>query len=247
MLVDAPSTTPLEKIRISDLLRLLPRCYRSALEIGPANGRVTEHIARFFPDFTVLDVQRPSFDLQGVKIVMGSVTNLPFPNNYFDFVLCTEVLEHVTEFEKACREIIRVTRHEVLIGTPYRQDVRVGRTTCQNCGAKNPPFGHFNSFSERDLRKLFPLMQVKEKSLVGQQRPWRTNTISVKLMDFAGNPWGTYGQEDPCSHCGTALHAPSQRNLSQKIASKIAFLLNRGQRSFVQLEPVWIHLLLEKK
>jgi len=40
--------------------------------------------------------------------VPGSVTELPFPDNSFQFVFCTEVLEHVLDPHKAAAEISRV-------------------------------------------------------------------------------------------------------------------------------------------
>ena len=35
----------------------------------------------------------------------GDVTQLEFPNDSFDVVFCTEVLEHVAALQKACFEI----------------------------------------------------------------------------------------------------------------------------------------------
>jgi len=50
----------------------------------------------------------------------GSLTDLPFRDGEFDFVFCTEVLEHIPDDKRAIREIARVLRPEglVLISTP---------------------------------------------------------------------------------------------------------------------------------
>ncbi|OGW83515.1 MAG: hypothetical protein A2987_03850 [Omnitrophica bacterium RIFCSPLOWO2_01_FULL_45_10] len=42
--------------------------------------------------------------------VLGSAQEIPFPDAYFDCVLCTEVLEHLPEPEKAVNEIKRVMK-----------------------------------------------------------------------------------------------------------------------------------------
>jgi hypothetical protein len=70
--------------------------------------------------------------------------DLGFADDFFDFVLCAEVLEHIptASLSRACSELGRVSKHYVLIGVPYRQDIRVGRTTCWSCRKKNPPWGH---------------------------------------------------------------------------------------------------------
>jgi SAM-dependent methyltransferase len=39
----------------------------------------------------------------------GSLTSIPLPDERFDLILCTEVLEHITEHEDALNEIARVT------------------------------------------------------------------------------------------------------------------------------------------
>jgi len=41
---------------------------------------------------------------------IASVTDIPFPSNYFDAVICNHVLEHVDDDDKAMKEIFRVTR-----------------------------------------------------------------------------------------------------------------------------------------
>ncbi len=52
--------------------------------------------------------------------VPGSITELPFPDDSFHFVFCTEVLEHVPDHHKAAAEISRVLTSGglALISTP---------------------------------------------------------------------------------------------------------------------------------
>ncbi len=45
-----------------------------------------------------------------VNIMRGNAENLPFPDNYFDFVNCGEVTEHVNDPERVCNEIFRVLK-----------------------------------------------------------------------------------------------------------------------------------------
>ena len=40
----------------------------------------------------------------------ADVTRMPFPDACFDLVVCSEVLEHIPDHEKAIREIIRVLK-----------------------------------------------------------------------------------------------------------------------------------------
>lgn len=45
-----------------------------------------------------------------VTIVQGDATNLPFGDNEFDYVVCSEVLEHLPDDAAAAREIYRVLK-----------------------------------------------------------------------------------------------------------------------------------------
>src|SRR5512138_3449569 len=111
-----------EQLRTNDLLRLLPEGRRSILEIGARDGYHTQLLTTRFESVTALDLQKPPFSFDRVIPVQGDVTALEFPDNYFDCVLCAEVLEHVPAVDKAAAEISRVVKHEAVIGVPYRQD-----------------------------------------------------------------------------------------------------------------------------
>src|SRR5207249_763042 len=54
------------------------------------------------------------------EAVEASLLDLPFQDGEFDFVFCTEVLEHISEDTRALREISRVLRSEglALFSTP---------------------------------------------------------------------------------------------------------------------------------
>ncbi|HKC86838.1 MAG TPA: hypothetical protein VKG02_12725, partial [Blastocatellia bacterium] len=65
-------------------------------------------------------------------------------------------------------------------------------------------------------------------------------------MDVAGNPWGTYDQEEVCVHCGQEIGKPAERNLAQKLCSRLAFPLNAAQARFISARPDWIHMVFKK-
>src|SRR5579875_4152823 len=129
---DQPSVD--EERRVERVMSLLPTEAVSVLEIGARHGVMTRRLAAKFEDVTALDLQMPSFDIPGVSRVKGDVQRLQFPDNAFDCIVCTEVLEHVPDAAAAAREMTRVTRSHILVGVPYRQDTRVGRLTCKHCG-----------------------------------------------------------------------------------------------------------------
>lgn len=237
-----------EQSRVADLMGLLPLDVHSVLEIGARDGYISLRLAERGLSVTSLDLEKPLIKHQNIRCVQGDVTALEFPDKAFDLVFCSEVLEHIPPgmLRRACREIVRVATNYVLIGVPFRQDIRLARTTCGACGKVNPPWGHVNRFDEALLCKLFPDCEIIKTSFIGKTKQ-RTNYISCLLMDIAGNPYGTYVQEEPCVHCGSAIGRPRARSFVQKACTKAAVLLTRTQVLFAPEQPVWIHVLLKKR
>lgn len=238
----------LERARTADLLALSSGEGESAIDVGTRDGHFALLLAERFPRVTALDLQLPAVPDSRISCVAGDVRNLPFPDDSFDLVVCTEVLEHIppNDLEQASKELARVTRRHLLIGVPYKQDTRVGRTTCMRCGARNPPWGHVNRFDETKLRRLFSDLGVERTSFVGANAA-STNFVASSMMNLAGNPYGTYGQDEPCIRCGARLLEPPPRRLHQKVLTRLAFWAVRATRPFKQRRPIWIHLLFRKR
>lgn len=237
--------TEQEQARSADLLRLVPRGRKSVLDIGARDGHFSRLLTDYFDEVTALDLEKPTFDFPRVTTVAGDITKLQFPDASFDCVFCAEVLEHIPALEQACRELVRVARHEIVVGVPYRQDTRVGRTTCKRCGKINPPWAHVNTFDEEKLQRLFPGRKIQATSFVGSNDE-ATNPLSTRLMDWAGNPWGTYDQDEPCIHCGAALVAPNGRSAMSRVFSAVAVRLNRLQQAAAKPHGNWIHMVFVK-
>lgn len=237
--------SPSEKLRTEDLLGLFPQSGLASLDIGARDGHFSLLLAERFKRVVALDLTLPKFVHPRVRCVQGTAEKLPFPDRAFDFVFCAEVLEHIPAKHLAivCGELARVTNASLLIGVPYRQDTRVGRTTCSACGGKNPPWGHVNTFTEATIKDLFPSLRIDRISFVGSTSQ-ATNALSTKLMDLAGNPYGTYRQEEPCIYCGSKLLAPPRRSLSQRVLTKLAFWSRRVTEAFARPHANWIHVVL---
>lgn len=67
----------------------------------------------------VATASRHNFDKR-LKLRVGSVYRLPYPSNYFDVIICSEVLEHLDSDLKGLREIARVLKKggRILITVP---------------------------------------------------------------------------------------------------------------------------------
>lgn len=98
----------------------------SCLNAGCGEGLFLEFLNGYGDLLRIVhaDLQRPELgrwqsDPRN-EAVTGSLTNLPFAESEFDFVFCTEVLEHVEDDARGLREIARVLKPGgvLLLSTP---------------------------------------------------------------------------------------------------------------------------------
>lgn len=93
------------------------------LEIGPSHGFVTEYLRKFGVSVTTLDYKK-----EYSPDILGSVLDMPIPDNSFDMVIICEVLEHLPyeDFPRALGEIRRITRRSVLLSEPDSRHMLLG-------------------------------------------------------------------------------------------------------------------------
>lgn len=238
---------PTEQVRISSLIGLAKNGATSALDVGARDGYLSSLLANKVERVVALDLLKPVVDDPRIICVEGDASALSFRDEEFEIVLCAEVLEHIPEptLSLVCKELVRVTSRHLIIGVPLKQDLRLCRSTCGNCGSTNPPWGHVNSFDEKRLAALFAPLRIDATEYIGKAPPG-TNFLSAWLMDFAGNPFGTYEQDEACCSCSKDIGVPMQRTVIQRVATRVATLLQRTQAMLHREHANWIHIRFSK-
>ncbi len=104
-----------------------------------------------------------------VTFELGDICNLRFPNDYFDKIICTEVLEHITDHKKATSELYRVLKPSGKLAVtvpnknyPFMWDpinkVREGL----GLGHFNPLNGFWGGIWAYDHKRLYLPQDLKE-------------------------------------------------------------------------------------
>lgn len=79
------------------------------LEIGAGTGIQAQRLSGMGYEVTALDVQTSSYrDIRCFDIVEYDGINIPLPNNSYDVVFSSHVLEHVTHLDEVLKETYRV-------------------------------------------------------------------------------------------------------------------------------------------
>jgi SAM-dependent methyltransferase len=131
----------------------------SILSIGVGNGyfeisaaRKKFAVAALDPDHKAIERLVP----MGIDAKQGLMSSLPFADAQFDFVVASEVLEHLVpdETAKGLSEIRRVLKPGgYFIGTvPFNELLADKKTVCPSCGEIFHRWGHQQSFNRECMR-----------------------------------------------------------------------------------------------
>jgi ubiquinone/menaquinone biosynthesis C-methylase UbiE len=117
-------TTPdVERQRLEFLNAISLNVGEKVLDVGSGPGFLAKIMAeKVKPNGSIYGVDVSEFLLniarsntsenEELKFLYGDATDLPFPNEFFDTVVCAQVLEYVNDIDKALREIQRVVRKD---------------------------------------------------------------------------------------------------------------------------------------
>lgn len=132
--------------------------FTSLLDIGGAEGYKAA-LAR-----SIFDVDVRSVDLSGeackrAKEIFNvdgesvDIHQLPYNDNEFDVVLCSETLEHVPDIQRATKELIRVCRKAVIITVPHESKEVIEKNIRENI-----PHAHIHSLDTDAFDFILPII-----------------------------------------------------------------------------------------
>ena len=144
--------------------KLLEKSFKSCktyLDIGCGTGEYLS-FARQFADYVCgLDISKNYLhrckSRKADDLIIGDSNNLPFQNQAFDCVLCSEVIEHIKPHETAIREILRVSKKFAVVSTPNHGLLRMlmAKLGRQKLSSLDAEVGHINILRFQELMPKF--------------------------------------------------------------------------------------------
>jgi len=137
----------------SDLIKKYSRENDTILDAGVGMGRLLSH----FPY-----LKRYGFDIsfgylelaqkKGIEVCYTLVEELPYKQDFFDIVVCTDMLEHVLDLNLSVRNLLNVLKKSgiLIVRVPYRENL-YGYLP-ELCPYK---YVHVRNFDENSLKLLF--------------------------------------------------------------------------------------------
>lgn len=224
-----------DKEAIAKVTSLIPKDVNSILDLGCGDGRITNELLGF-KRVIGLDFAKVALKYVKGECVLGSCTNLPFHRNSFDLMVITQVLEHLSDegYEKTVKEIEELSPRYIIVGVPYKQDIRGLLCKCSNCGYTYLPSSnigeHVRSFSEKKLASLFSYYIVDSISYAGKSR---TDPL-LRIRHLLGYYY-TVAKYSPetCPRCGSSRQFSRRKGLFYRVISSVSWRIGRRRPVFI--------------
>ena len=102
----------------------------------------------------IKDFSIPNSNKSSCVFALGDINSLPFKDNAYDAVVCSEVLEHLEFLEKGVSEIVRVLKPGGILAVSVPR--YLPELICWKLSPEysNTPGGHVRIFKQRELKQL---------------------------------------------------------------------------------------------
>lgn len=144
------------------IISKIPKDIISILDVGCGNGWVAKEFLPKGKQVYSLDISvtNPAIvkklypDKKHFAVAADSF-HLPFYDCSFDYVIASEIIEHVFDPAAFVKELFRVVKKggSLVITTPYKEKILY--YLCIHCNQKTPANAHIHSFDEKKLESLY--------------------------------------------------------------------------------------------
>ncbi len=139
----------------SDLIEIYGKNQKNLkiLDVGVGLGRLLSGFSQF--DCYGIDIVMPNLEHtkdKSIEVALSKVEDMPYVDNFFDMIVCTDVLEHVIDLNIAIKQIKRVLRPggTLIVRVPYRENL------IPYLSEEYPyHYAHLRAFDEAGLKLYF--------------------------------------------------------------------------------------------
>jgi len=181
------------RLRLKFALESLRLVKGRLLDLGSGDGRLGQKIKQFYPQLEIIGLEpdkklvagakKRTAGVKGLSYLSGRGEKIPFPDNSFEAVLASCVLEHVDDYQKTLREISRVIKpggifHSV---TPLEADPWVLHHWFREWiwSRTKRHLGHQHPFTRKELLAAI----AKEGFVI--KRTWSSQFFLFQIMELA--------------------------------------------------------------
>lgn len=167
------------------------------LDVGVGIGRLLSLLPTSFDKYG-MDISKYYLTIakkKGIKVALALIDDIPYKENFFDVIVCTDVLEHVFDLNSSLKKILFCLKKGglLVIRVPYKENL-------SGYLEKTYPYKyvHIRNFDEHSLQLLFQKvfnLRVLEYQLTGtiihkDVLEYRFSEHFRRRMHLLFNPFG---------------------------------------------------------
>ena len=111
------------------------------------------------------------------KIALNSnAENLPFPTDFADVVVCSDILEHVLSFDTALSEVFRILKPGgiLVVDVPWNQML----------SGTLADFSHLRTFNQDNLKPRFNKFVILDQAVIPSQYGWIGHIVIIMQKPY---------------------------------------------------------------
>jgi 2-polyprenyl-3-methyl-5-hydroxy-6-metoxy-1,4-benzoquinol methylase len=180
-----------------ELVKFLPNNYKRVLEVGCGTGGFRDTLKKDIEIWGIEPNKEAANEamVRGYKVLVGFYEEVAeqCPNNYFDLIICNDVIEHMLEHERFLELIkLKMTPDASIIGSI--PNVRYFGNLCKLLLNKDWKYvdngvldrTHLRFFTEKSLKRTFNDAKYSIEELSGIQSDFtRWKTFKMCVRNFA--------------------------------------------------------------
>jgi SAM-dependent methyltransferase len=232
--------SPMIAKKLQTLTEMIPPSTTRILDLGCGNGLITNRLGERL-DLVGLDWSQPALRHMTQPAVCASSAALPLPRGRFDMILCSELLEHISEesWQTTLDEMKRLAPRYLLLSVPNNENIHTNQVKCPQCNAIFNVSHHFRSFSLDSLVACFPGYQLRE-SRVGGPGVRAYPRLLLWLRQQIGRRWFQVPDTRTavCARC-------DNRHFPRTGYNPVSFVCDGINRLISRRHPYWLYVLLE--
>ncbi len=174
------------RLRARRVLNILPKRFEKMLDAGCGTGVYSFSLRNRGKEIIGVDIDKQKINyvkdvnrFNNLKFEAGDLRKLKFKKEEFDLIICSDVIEHITEDKKAFSELGRVLKRGGLLKVTVPYDSKSNALDYRR-------YGHERSgYSEEMLKKMCETNSLRILDITYYSHPFteKLSKINYKIVD----------------------------------------------------------------
>ena len=236
------------KGKIEKVVEFIPEGVTTIADIGCGNGVITNILGQQF-EVTAVDRSAAALEFVETQKVQASADNIPLPDNSFDLVFSSEMLEHLEDevLKGTIAEMKRLSKKYIFITVPNDENPDKLSIQCPECKFIYNRPNHLRSFKLDSFKTLFAEYKtIRSLAFGNRTRYYSPNLLKLKKKISPASSWipnywiSENDRKTICPHCEHEFNYTYRFHPFASAVDVVNLIVSPKK-------PYWLFVLLERQ